>query len=156
MIKQEEVIQGELEFENKVVQKITAIALEKVDGLLTIDGGFFSTIVDKVSNNQQLTAGINVEIGKTQVAVDIKIAVEYGRDIPKMYKEIKEVIGEEVKKMTDLEVIEVNVTVSDIRSQEEFKKVVKTPKERVSQVSEELDRRVDYGEIISKEKKQVK
>ncbi|QQV79645.1 Asp23/Gls24 family envelope stress response protein [Enterococcus faecalis] len=34
------IVKGELTFEDKVIQKIIGIALEEVDGLLTVDGGF--------------------------------------------------------------------------------------------------------------------
>jgi len=32
-------VKGELTYEDKVIQKIVGIALESVDGLLTVDGG---------------------------------------------------------------------------------------------------------------------
>jgi uncharacterized alkaline shock family protein YloU len=37
-------ITGELTFDDKVIQKIIGIALEEIDGLLTVDGGFFSNL----------------------------------------------------------------------------------------------------------------
>ena len=36
--------------EDKVVQKLLGLALENVDGLLTVDGGFFSNIAEKLVN----------------------------------------------------------------------------------------------------------
>ena len=46
-------IKGELSYDNKVVQKIIGLALEQVDGLLAIDGGFFSNLADKIVNGTQ-------------------------------------------------------------------------------------------------------
>ena len=34
-------IKGELTYDQKVVQKIIGMALSDIDGLLTVDGGFF-------------------------------------------------------------------------------------------------------------------
>ena len=109
-------IKGELTFEDKVVQKIIGLALENVDGLLTVDGGFFSNIAEKLVNTDNVTAGIDTEVGKKQVAVDMDIVVEYGKDIQDIYEKMKELISREVKKMTHLDVIEVNVNVVDIKS----------------------------------------
>ena len=39
-VKSEEV-KGELTYEDKVIQKIIGLSLEKVNGLLAVDGGFF-------------------------------------------------------------------------------------------------------------------
>lgn len=58
-------VKGELTYEDKVIQKIVGIALESVDGLLTVDGGFFSNIAGKLVNTDDVTSGINVEVGKT-------------------------------------------------------------------------------------------
>ena len=33
-------VKGDLTYEDKVIQKIIGIALENIDGLLTVDGGF--------------------------------------------------------------------------------------------------------------------
>lgn len=130
-------VKGELIFEDKVIQKITALALDKVDGLLTIDGGFFSSFADKIVNNTQSTSGINVEVGKTQVAIDMKIEVEYGKDIQQMYVAIKKILTDEIKKMTGLQVIEVNVTVVDIQTIEDYKKSSKTLQDRVDQTTQD-------------------
>ncbi|MGC3593218.1 Asp23/Gls24 family envelope stress response protein, partial [Enterococcus faecalis] len=66
-----------------------------------------------------VTAGIDTEVGKKQVPVDMDIVVEYGKDIQDFYEKMKELICREVKKMTHLDVIEVNVNVVDIKSKEE-------------------------------------
>lgn len=39
-VKKVEVVKGKLTYEDKVIKKIIGISLEKVDGLLTVDGGF--------------------------------------------------------------------------------------------------------------------
>lgn len=79
-------IKGELTFDSKVVQKIIGIALESVDGLLTIDGGFFSNVANKLVNREDVTSGIDVEVGKKQVAVDLDVVAEYGKDIAALYE----------------------------------------------------------------------
>lgn len=114
-----EAVKGKLTYEDKVVQKIIGISLEKVNGLLTVDGGFFSNLTGKLVNTDNVTSGVDVEVGEKQVAVDLDIVAEYGKDIHKIYNEMKEIITKEVKNMTGLEVIEVNVNVVDIKTEEQ-------------------------------------
>ncbi|MBP1046711.1 Asp23/Gls24 family envelope stress response protein [Enterococcus sp. BWM-S5] len=129
-------VKGELTYDDKVIQKIIGIALENIDGLLTVDGGFFSNIAEKLVNTNNVTSGIDVEVGKKQVAVDLDIVAEYGKDISKLFTDIQKLIVEEVKKMTGLEVIEVNVNVVDIKTKEQYEKDSVTVQDRVGSAAE--------------------
>ena len=125
-------VHGSLTYDDKVIQKIIGIALEHVDGLLTVDGGFFSNIAEKLVNTDNVTAGINTEVGKKQVAVDLDIVVEYDRNIPEIADQVKEVIQKEVTTMTQLEVIEVNINVVDVKTIAEYEEEQETVQDKVS------------------------
>ena len=143
-------VKGELTYEDKVIQKIVWIALESVDGLLTVDCGFFSNIAGKLVNTDDVTSGINVEVGKKQVAVDLDIVAEYGSDMTAIYDQIKEVVSTQVNKMTNLEVIEVNVNVADVKTREQFEKDSETVQDKVSSAAETT------GEFASKQTRKAK
>ncbi len=96
-------VKGELTYDDKVIQKIVGKAVEQIDGLLTVDGGFFSNIAEKLVNTDNVTAGIETEVGKKQVAVDMDVVIEYGRDIPAIYNQIKKVITDEVAHISEYE-----------------------------------------------------
>lgn len=49
-------------------------------------------------NSEDVTTGIHTEVGKKQVAVDMDIVAEYGKDIETIYDQMKEVITREVNK----------------------------------------------------------
>ena len=129
-------VNGELTYDDKVIQKIIGLSLEKVSGLLAVDGGFFSNIKDKLVNSDNVTHGVNVEVGKEQVAVDLNVVAEYQKNVPTLYKEIKKVVAEEVSKMTDLEVVEVNVNVVDIKTKEQHEADSVSLQDRVTDVAE--------------------
>ncbi|NKC68437.1 Asp23/Gls24 family envelope stress response protein [Vagococcus fluvialis] len=131
-------LKGELTFDDKVIQKIIGISLETIPGLLTINGGFFSSLADKIVNNNDVTSGIDVEVGKKEVAVDLDIVAEYGVDISKIYEDIKRVIEKEVKHMTSLEVIEVNVNVVDIKTKEQYEEDSVTVQDKLSDATSEV------------------
>jgi len=117
--------------------------LANVKGLLTVNGGFFSNLADKIVNSDDVTSGIDVEVGKQQVAVDLEIVAEYDIDISKLYDQIKTKIVEQVKKMTDLNVIEVNVKVVDIKTKAEYEKDAVSLQDRVENVTDKTKKAVD-------------
>ena len=149
-VKQTDAVKGELTYEDKVIQKIIGLSLEKVDGLLAVDGGFFSNLTDKIINTDHVGNGVNVEVGKEQVAVDLNVVVEYQKNVPDLYKHIKEVVASQVSKITDLEVIEVNVNVVDIKTKEQHEADSVSLQDRVTGVVEST------GEFASEQFENVK
>ena len=148
--KKVDAVKGELTYEDKVIQKIIGLSLEKVDGLLAVDGGFFSNLADKIVNTDNVANGVNVEVGKEQVAVDLNVVVEYQKNVPELYKHIKEVVVSQVSKITDLEVIEVNVNVVDIKTKEQHEADSVSLQDRVTGVVETT------GEFASEQFENVK
>lgn len=135
-VKEVKEVKGELTYEDKVIQKIIGLSLENVPGLLDIDGGFFSKLTGKLINTDNVASGINVEVGKEQVAVDLNVIVEYQKNVPELYKKIKEIVVSEISKMTDLEVVEVNVDVVDIKTKEQHEADSVSLQDRVTGVVE--------------------
>ena len=129
-------IRGTLSYEDKVIQKIVGLSIGQIDGLLTVDGGFFSNIAEKLVNTNNKTTGVGVEVGKKQVAVDLSIVAEYGKNIAEIYQEIKKVISKQVNQMTELEVVEVNVDVTDIKTQEQYEKDSVSLQDKATEVAE--------------------
>ena len=127
---------GELTFDNDVIKKIIGQALENVSGLLAVDGGFFSNLTDKLINTDNVTSGVNIEVGKEQVAVDLNIIVEHKKSVPEIFEEIKRVITTDINKMTGLEVVEVNVNVIDIKTKEQHEADSVSLQDRVTNVVE--------------------
>ena len=135
-------IQGPVTTADQVIEKMVGHALQHVPGLLSISGGFFTDIKNKLINSSDVREGINVEVGSKQVATDLKIVVEYGKDIPEIVETMKSIIGTEVKKMTHLEVVEVNVEGVDIKTREEFEAESVTLQDRVASATQAT------GEVI--------
>ena len=148
--KKVDAVKGELTYEDKVIQKIIGLSLEKVNGLLAVDGGFFSNLTDKIINTDNVANGVNVEVGKEQVAVDLNVVVEYQKNVPEIYKHIKDVVVSQVSKMTDLEVVEVNVNVVDIKTKEQYEADSVSLQDRVTGVVEST------GEFASEQFENVK
>lgn len=117
---------------------------------MDVDGGFFSNLTEKIINTDNVTRGVNVEVGKTQVAVDLNVVVEYKINVPELYNKIKEVVTSEVSQMTNLEVVEVNVNVVDIKTKEQFEADSVSLQDRVTDAAEST------GEFASEQFEKVK
>lgn len=138
-------VDGELSFDDKVIQKIVCISLENTKGLLAIDGGLIANIKNKLVNAENPTEGVDVEVGKEEVAVDLNIVAEYGCDIHKLYDQIKEIIAREVKKMTGLTVVEVNVRVIDVQGKAEFAENNVSLQDRASDLTDSVKEATSNG-----------
>ncbi|MEX2803582.1 Asp23/Gls24 family envelope stress response protein [Streptococcus sp. H31] len=126
-------LKGNIIYSDRVIEKIIGKSLKSVSGLLAFSGGFFSDLKNKVVNSDDETEGVDVEVGTKRVAANLRIVVEYGKDIPDIVKQIKKVVQQEVAKMTHLDVIEVNVEVVDTRTLDEFEADSVTVQDRVTE-----------------------
>lgn len=131
-----ETIKSTVTYDDKVIEKIIGHSLENVGGLLAVHGGFFSSIKDKLINSDDVTKGIAVEVGSQEVATDLSIIVEYGKDIPAIVESIKAIVVQNVALMTHLKVVEVNVRVVDIKTKEEHAADSVTVQDRLAEAGQ--------------------
>ena len=107
-----------LSFEEKVIETIVGVALQSIDGLISVNGRFLSDMTENLEEQPQVASGIDVEVGKEEVAVDLEVIVAYGKDIPKLFAQVQEVVLEEISRLTSLRVKEINIRIADIVKQE--------------------------------------
>ncbi len=58
---------------------------------------------------------MKAEVGEVQTALDLEIVVEYGYPISDVAGNVRENVVNAVERMTGLEVVEVNIAVSDVK-----------------------------------------
>ena len=151
MVEQKQaIIAGELTYDDKVIEKLVGYALENIDGLLAVDGGFFTNLKNKVITTDDVTDGIHVEVGKKQVAVDLKVVIEYRKHVGTIFENIKKQIASQVAQMTDLEVVEVNVAVVDIKTRQQHEADSVSLQDRLADVAQST------SEFASKQAHSVK
>lgn len=96
-----------------------------------MSGGFFSNLKNSVVNSDSVTDGVNVEVGTKEVAVDLDIVVEYGKDIPAIVESIKTIVSQNVEVMTHLKVVELNANVVDVKTKAEHEADSVTVQDRI-------------------------
>jgi len=112
--------QGRTTIAASVVQKIAGIAAREISGVHSMGGGVsraFGAIRERIPGGGQGAAniaGVQVEVGEKQAAIDLDLVVEYGASIVELARAVRRNVITAVERMTGLEVIEVNVAVNDI------------------------------------------
>lgn len=129
---QENTHQNTLTFEDQVIKKIAGIAANEIKGILSMSGGFMSGLTDRFRSTEDITKGINAEVGEKQVALDLKVIVEYGKNVPAIFSETVNNVKKSVHEMTGLKVVEVNMHVEDVMTRSEFEAKTDRDKEQES------------------------
>lgn len=107
---------GKTVINDGVVAKVAGIAAREARGVYALGGGAaraFGAIREAVAGTDQ-TQGISVEVGETQVAVDVTIVADYPTPLQDVADGVRSNIIRAVETIVGLEVTEVNVTVNDV------------------------------------------
>ena len=110
--------QGKTTIADTVVEKIAGIAAREINGVYKLGGGAaraFGAVRERIPGGRpSLGAGVSVEVGERQAAVDLDVIIEYGVEIGEVTKAVRRNVINAIEKMTTLEVTEVNISVDDI------------------------------------------
>ncbi|GKT02972.1 Asp23/Gls24 family envelope stress response protein [Furfurilactobacillus sp. WILCCON 0119] len=118
-------LKNELSYDDGVIEKIAGLAARNVDGVLSLDGGMLSGITDRFRNQADPTQGIEAEVGKKQVALDMHATVEYGQDIRHLFEQVTERVVRDIKNFTGLDVVELNLRINDVMSKRDWQNQAK-------------------------------
>ncbi|MFF3752336.1 Asp23/Gls24 family envelope stress response protein [Streptomyces sp. NPDC002018] len=106
-----------------VVEKIAGMAARDVLGVHAMGSGIsrtFGAMRDRVpGGTRSVSRGVKAEVGEVQTALDLEIVVDYGVSITQVAAAVRENVIAAVERMTGLEVVEVNIAVSDVKLPDE-------------------------------------
>ncbi len=111
---------GDTIISDNVVSKIAGIAAQEIEGI-QMGGGTARAVggfLNSVTSGGQ-TRGVSVEVGEQEAAVDLSMAVEYGKSVPQIAETVRRNVINRVENLTGLRVTEVNITVNDVLLPEE-------------------------------------
>ena len=112
--------QYKLTIDENVVEKISSLAAQKVDGIIDMKGNVLSMIQEGLGGNDR-KKGVDADVvDENNAKVDLSIILEYGKSATDVFDQLKDVIAKDIKDMTGLNVIEMTVNVVDVMDQEEF------------------------------------
>ncbi len=112
---------GKTVINNAVVAKIAGLALREVPGVYALGGGAaraLSAIREAISSTDH-SLGVTVEVGETQVAVDLSLVAAYPVPLQKVADDARNAVIEAIETLVGMEVTEVNVTINDVHLNDE-------------------------------------
>ena len=108
---------------DKVLAKITKKVVDKVDGVLDLQGGLLNSITSSFTNKEEeSTSGISINQEERQCIVEASLILEYGKKAALVFKEIDSLIKQEIYELTGIKVVAVKVDIVDVLTKEEFAK----------------------------------
>ena len=124
-VEEEKTLRGPLQTEHgvttideNVVAKIAGMAAREVPGVYDMGNAVrraFSAVTDRIPNAQtNVAGGVSVQKGETQAVIEITIVIEYGVSIVEVSNAIRRNVIEQLEGTTGLEVVEVNINVTDV------------------------------------------
>ncbi len=107
---------GRTTISDSVVAQVVGMAAQEVNGV-HMGGSAARTaggIIGSITGSEGQTRGVSVHIGPTEVAIDLTMGVEYGRNILQIVEDVRRRVTERVQSLTGLRVTEINATISNI------------------------------------------
>ena len=109
-----------LVIDENVVEKISSMAAQKIDGIIDMKGNVLSRIQEGLGGADK-TKGVDADIvDDTNAKINLDVIMEYGKSAPEIFDDIKKVVGGDLKDMTGLNVVEMTVNVVDVMTPEEY------------------------------------
>ncbi|PMD73878.1 Asp23/Gls24 family envelope stress response protein [Companilactobacillus nuruki] len=121
-------VEKELNFSDKVLEKIANHAAQSIDGVLSLSGGAISDFADRFIDNP--TKGVDVDTDEDNVSFELKAVLEYGKSAPQIFDRIVNTISHSVKEMTGKDVNKISLEVDDLMTMAEWKDQNKSKKDK--------------------------
>ena len=110
-------IGGKTAISEQAVAKVAAIAARTVEGVYALgtgSGRALGAVRDAVGGSSA-TQGVHVEVGETEVAVDVTLVAVYGIPLTRIADAVRAAVYSAVESLVGLRVVEVNVDVNDVQ-----------------------------------------
>ena len=110
------VASGKTVIVDPVIAKIAGIAAREVPGVFALGGGAARVIgnIRDAIGNTDLSQGVKVEVGETEVAADVTIVVEYPLPLQQVADQVRAAVAAAITDLIGMQVAEINVTVTDV------------------------------------------
>jgi uncharacterized alkaline shock family protein YloU len=113
-------VKGRIHIADEVVEKVAALAATEVPGVADL-GGDLERAIESVREriglgNKRGDQGVKADVKGHEVAISVTIMVEYGHVVLEVARRVQVNVARTTHRMLGLKVVEVNVTVDDVRT----------------------------------------
>lgn len=128
---------GTVHITEDVIASIASYEASNIDGVVNMSSvSITSGVVERISGKNP-NKGITVTIEDANVYVNMRIIVEYGKNIIEICNNIQNRVKETIESMTNLNVVEVNITVDSVV-------IVKENREKLNNGANKSKRRTSF------------
>lgn len=113
-------VDQKLTFDDQVLEKIAGITASRVHGIVSLDGGVFTELADKVTSGMDVTKGIKVDAGEKQVAIKMDATIEFSQSAPEIFQAVCNEVAAAIDQMTGLKLVKFELHINDIKTKEEL------------------------------------
>lgn len=104
---------GTVRIADEVIASIAGIATMDTVGVVGMSSGLIGGMTELIGKKNP-AKGVKVQVGASEVAVDVYVIVEYGLRIPDVALQVQEKVKEAIETATGMTVVEVNVHVQGV------------------------------------------
>jgi uncharacterized alkaline shock family protein YloU len=113
-------LKGRIHIADEVVEKVAGLAAMEVEGVADL-GGDFARALESVRERigigtKRGDQGVKADVQGHQVAISVTIMVEFGHVVLEVARQVQANVALQTQRMLGLTVVEVNVTVDDVRT----------------------------------------
>ncbi|MCO7126589.1 Asp23/Gls24 family envelope stress response protein [Sporolactobacillus shoreicorticis] len=105
---------GRIEISPEVIEVIASLAAVEIVGVSDLHGNFASGMVEKLSG-RNYRKGVKVDLTDDGIIIDVQLTMNYGVSIPDVAEKVQDNIVQTLKRMTALDVHEINIHVVGVR-----------------------------------------
>ena len=108
-------VKGNIQIHESVITSIVRKVASETEGVSRISG---NTLVDNIAeimgSKRIQDRAITVQMGKSSVAVEVSVNLYFGYKLPEVAGALQSAIEEEIKKLTGLQVANVDIIIREI------------------------------------------
>ena len=104
---------GTIRIHKNVIASVASLAALEIDGVKRVGGNFRSGLMELIG--KKALSIIQVEINKNEeVKLEIPLVIKYGFNIPDIASKVQENVRNNLEKMTNLSIKDININVQGI------------------------------------------
>jgi uncharacterized alkaline shock family protein YloU len=113
-------VKGRIQIADEVVEKVAALAATEVPGVADLGGDIeraLESVRERIGiGNKRGDQGVKADVRDNQATINVTIMVEFGHVVLDVARRVQANVARQTERMLGLTVLEVNVTVDDVRT----------------------------------------